>query len=80
MALYKAKITWYDEYSDQDKDDVVYGFAKNIPEFVDMIDHALSNIDKLEISIVNFLVDSNLLWVNSKDIMTQKAIEKENDY
>ena len=45
-----------------------------------MIDHALSNIDKLEINIVNFLADSNLLWVNSKDIMTQKAIEKENDY
>ena len=80
MTLYKAKINWYDEYSDQDKDDVVYGFAKNIPEFVNMIDHALSNIDKLEITIVNFLADSNLLWVNSKDIMTQKAIEKENDY
>ena len=80
MALYKAKINWYDEYSDQNKDDVVYGFAKDIAEFADIIDHAIPNIDKLEITIVNLMADSNLLWVNSKDIMTQKAIEKENDY
>ena len=81
MKLYKGTIHWYDDYQDKENKNVVYGFAEDMVGFVNKINRAVSDVYKLEVSIVNYMVNDNeLLWVNPEDLTTQLAIEEENDY
>lgn len=81
MQLYKGKFEWYDNYIDDLRHEVVYGFAKTMIDFVNKINEVTPNIEKIEIEIVNCMaVDSELIYVDPNDFTTQAAIEKENDY
>ena len=80
MQLYKGIFEWYDDYQDKENKDVVYGFAEDMVGFVNRINQAVPNVYKLEVNIVNYMTDNELLWINPEDLTTQAVIEKENDY
>ena len=81
MKLFKSKITWWDELEENDKIDLVYGFADDLIDLMKRIERSYSNINTIEIQTVNsFCSEEELLWVGIDDQRTQDAIEKENDY
>ena len=81
MKFFKGTVDWFCECDEKQKIDVVYGFANSLIEFVGKIEPCFSYIDSLEIETINSIAsDEQLIWVDSKDYVTQKAIEEENTY
>ena len=79
VQIFSADVDWYDDYAEQEKHDIVIGFAENAANFIARIEHEFTYIDAINLKVVNtWATPSELLYISSDSI--RKVLEDENSY
>jgi len=80
MLFLKAKVSWYNEYDENDNTDYVAGFAASVSKFTEKLDEEFSNIFDVQIEVVNSWASETQLIYLPNDPNWIATLVKENSY
>jgi len=80
MLFLKAKVSWYNEYDENDNTDYVAGFAESVSKFTEKLDEEFSNIFDVQIEVVNSWASETQLICLPNDPNWIATLVKENSY
>jgi len=80
MLFLKAKVSWYNEYDENDNTDYVAGFAESVSKFTEKLDEEFSNIFDVQIEVVNSWASETQLIYLPSDPNWIATLVKENSY